>query len=216
MCQGPCIFSFITVAGSVIFTIGVVTRLSIASKAVVFGTVALSQMGGPNAFAQPPQLTGDRLQLFNEHNRHRADHCTPALTWSAKLAADAQTSANRCPMDHNRAELNAEHENENLYHGSGSASFTGPKAAIDFWYGEIKDYNFNAPVLVFDGPMNGHFTQVVWKNTTQIGCATKVCGNTTHWVCRYAPPGNFNAHTPETPATTAVANLNANVLKKCR
>jgi len=169
----------------------------------------------------PPGLSGDLLALFNEHNRHRADHCTPALTWSTKLATDAQTSANRCPTDHNRPELAAQNENENLYWGSGGPSFTGPQAAINSWYGEIKDYNFNAPVLVFNasegkGLPNGHFTQVVWKATTQIGCASKVCGATTHWSCRYAPPGNFNAHTPDVSPAVAVASLNANVLRKCR
>jgi hypothetical protein len=165
--------------------------------------------------------TGDMLVVFNETNRHRADHCTPALTWSAALASHAQTSADRCPTDHNRDELKAQNENENLFNGRGGVEFTGPKAAVDFWYNEINAYKFDAPVLVFDvkegkGPVNGHFTQLMWKATTQVGCAVKVCSNGTFYACRYQLPGNFNAHTPETPQATAVANLKANVAPKCR
>jgi hypothetical protein len=45
----------------------------------------------------------------------------------------------------------------------------------------------------------GHFSQIVWKGTTQVGCATVVCsslGNVTgsnipFTVCNYAPPGMF-------------------------
>jgi hypothetical protein len=155
--------------------------------------------------------------LCTEHNRVRANHCVPALTWSKTQATNAQTSADRCPNDHNRAELKAQNENENLYNGSGSANFTGPQAAFNFWYGEKKDYHFDNPVLVFDakenkGPVNGHFTQVVWKGTGNIGCAVKVCTNGTYYSCRYQQPGNFNAHVPETDAATAKASLTANVL----
>ncbi|GFR71362.1 pathogenesis-related protein 1 [Elysia marginata] len=34
------------------------------------------------------------------------------------------------------------------------------------WYDEIKDYNFDSPG--FSGS-TGHFTQVVWKESTQLG-----------------------------------------------
>jgi hypothetical protein len=161
--------------------------------------------------------TAEMKLLCTEHNRVRANHCVPALTWSKTQATNAQTSADRCPNDHNRAELKAQNENENLYNGSGSANFTGPQAAFNFWYGEKKDYHFDNPVLVFDakenkGPVNGHFTQVVWKGTGNIGCAVKVCTNGTYYSCRYQQPGNFNAHVPETDAATAKASLTANVL----
>jgi hypothetical protein len=44
----------------------------------------------------------------------------------------------------------------------------------------------------------GHFTQLVWKSSTKIGCATVKCGAGTvlsmpswYTVCNYNPPGNF-------------------------
>ena len=37
----------------------------------------------------------------------------------------------------------------------------------------------------------GHFTQVVWKSTTQLGCGLAVNrGNKIYGVCNYSPAGN--------------------------
>jgi len=47
----------------------------------------------------------------------------------------------------------------------------------------------------------GHFSQIVWQSTTQVGCATQYCPNGLantggdvspyFTVCNYSPPGNF-------------------------
>lgn len=51
----------------------------------------------------------------------------------------------------------------------------------------------------------GHYTQIVWRNTTHVGCATKVCDKNSpfqgftrwqFWVCNYSPPGNFVGQRP--------------------
>lgn len=42
------------------------------------------------------------------------------------------------------------------------------KEAIEAWYSEIKDYNYEENKFK---PGTGHFTQVVWKNTTHFGIA---------------------------------------------
>ncbi|KIJ98325.1 hypothetical protein K443DRAFT_104102, partial [Laccaria amethystina LaAM-08-1] len=52
-------------------------------------------------------------------------------------------------------------------------------------------------------PATGHFTQVVWKSTTQVACAMVNCGPgtifpqaSTYTVCRYTPPGNIQGQFP--------------------
>ena len=37
----------------------------------------------------------------------------------------------------------------------------------------------------------GHFTQVVWRGTREVGCGHAQCNGNDIWVCQYDPPGNF-------------------------
>jgi hypothetical protein len=36
----------------------------------------------------------------------------------------------------------------------------------------------------------GHFTQLVWKDTTKMGCALNMRCSMAPYVCQYAPAGN--------------------------
>ena len=73
--------------------------------------------------------------------------------------------------------------------------------AVQAWYGEEKQYNYNNPNWQ---PGAGHFTQVVWKGTTKVGCAAVQCGNLgTYVICEYSPPGNVIGK--DTPVDLAYA-----------
>lgn len=52
----------------------------------------------------------------------------------------------------------------------------------------MKGYDYNEPGF---SETTGHFTQLVWKNTTTMGCGCRLCG-TRGWflVCEYWPRGN--------------------------
>jgi pathogenesis-related protein 1 len=67
---------------------------------------------------------------------------------------------------------------------------------VDAWGSEKKDYN-RASNTCARGKMCGHYTQVVWRTTTDIGCARAVCSDQSQvWVCNYAPPGNWRGQRP--------------------
>jgi hypothetical protein len=72
---------------------------------------------------------------------------------------------------------------ENLAQG-----YTSPTLAIDGWANEESDYDYEKRKFTTEA---GHFTQLVWKNTTSVGCGASDCGND-GWllVCEYWPPGN--------------------------
>jgi hypothetical protein len=36
----------------------------------------------------------------------------------------------------------------------------------------------------------GHFTQVIWRSSKQLGCGMALCRGNHFWVCRYSPAGN--------------------------
>ena len=78
---------------------------------------------------------------------------------------------------------------ENLYGAWGQPVHTSP-AAVNAWYSEVKFYNFGRPGF---GMKTGHFTQVVWKGSRQMGC-----GYSKNYVCcRYLPAGNFMGRFPQ-------------------
>lgn len=167
--------------------------------------IAPECLGDPN----DPGPTSDFTEILNAHNRYRSKHCAPALTWSPELAKGAQEWANACTPDpqfpdrfaHSKeAWTDANGYGENLYWGTNATA----NDAVDWWYNEVNQYNFDNPV--FSNSV-GHFTQLVWQNSKQIGCGLASCGGLNFWVCRYSPPGNWNVQVPGV--------LAANVLKGC-
>ena len=62
---------------------------------------------------------------------------------------------------------------ENLYWKSGRIPTC--KNALDMWYNEIKWYDFSRGGF---SHATGHFTQMVWKSTRYIGCASAKSKNT--------------------------------------
>ena len=91
-------------------------------------------------------------------------------------------------------------ENLSMYY----PDYHGPTAGEEMWYAEEADYDYSTglhkPELGctsnFDPncPMLGHFTQLVWDQSTKLGCgATEVPNQNgkTYLVCRYNTPGNM-------------------------
>jgi hypothetical protein len=71
-------------------------------------------------------------------------------------------------------------------HTGGYASLT---ASVDAWYNEVASYNFANPGW---SGATGHFTQVVWKDTTKLGCAINSgCPQWATYVCQYQIAGNL-------------------------
>jgi uncharacterized protein YkwD len=127
----------------------------------------------------------DAKALTDAHNRLRARHCAPPLAWSTKLAASAQQwagtlRAHGCAMQHSGGP-----HGENL--AGGTAGLLDEAAVVNMWYDESRHYNFKNGGFSMK---TGHFTQVVWRTTTQLGCAVARCPGIDVWVCQYDPPGN--------------------------
>ena len=135
----------------------------------------------------------DAQAILNAHNAYRAKHCVPALTWSPQLAAEAQQWADACPQNgfkHSPGAWQSETGyGENLSWGTNQT----PQGAVDSWYSEIGKYNFAAPSY---SNAVGHFTQLIWRNSKQLGCGMSVCQGFNYYVCRYSPTGNWNTGNP--------------------
>ena len=137
-------------------------------------------------------------ELVNRHNTLRSKHGAQALTKLKALADLAQVTANNCrdqqTLIHSSDYYNNQPVGQNLYMSGGSAP-TGTSVS-NSWYSENVNYNYNTGKPKQTGQVIGHFTQLVWKNSKQIGCAlaTGPWGSYDGYFvcCNYFPAGNYN------------------------
>lgn len=139
-----------------------------------------------------PTLTEDQQEILNTHNRLRAEVNVPPLTWSDELAAFAQEWADQ---------LSGE---DGIRHRGSGGSGTGENIAagnsvglmLSLWADEKDNYNDSAGIC-YSGRECRHYTQMVWRNTTQIGCGIASHGRYGGvLVCNYSPPGNYVGQRP--------------------
>lgn len=149
----------------------------------------------------------DGAALVAVHNKWRAEAgVTTMLSYSPALAATAQAwvdnlkRTNHCRMRHSRGPYG-----ENLYWASALTWSDGrrelqkvsPEKVVDSWGSEKRDYDY-ASNRCLPGKMCGHYTQLVWRATTAVGCAMAVCEDTQEqvWACQYLPAGNWLGRKP--------------------
>ena len=134
------------------------------------------------------------LECLEAHNNYRRTHHSPPLILNKDLCKMAETyskhlSDNVGALEHS---VNRRYRigpvGENLYYCRGKRP-TG-KYVTSTWYDEIKDYDYNT---VWGNSLTGHFSQVVWKGTTDIGIGcTRNEKDQLFVVAHYYPCGNLN------------------------
>ncbi|RDD40428.1 Golgi-associated plant pathogenesis-related protein 1 [Trichoplax sp. H2] len=144
---------------------------------------------------KPGAINEKKLGSFKDvsldaHNNYRAKHGAPPLKWSKECTTHAKKWADYLAKNKKFEHSHQKGFGENLacFMGSAQKEITGHEA-VDMWYDEIKDYNFRRATFT---PGTGHFTQVVWRETTEVGVAmAKGKNNYTVVVANYKPAGNM-------------------------
>lgn len=150
----------------------------------------------------------DREAMLAAHNQWRAEVGVPALRYSAVLEASAQAWAdqlkqtNQCRMRHSQTEGRY---GENLYWSSAlrwsdgrrETAQVSPAQVVGGWGSEKRDYSYDSNSCR-PGKVCGHYTQLVWRSSTEVGCARAVCADSQDqvWVCQYQPAGNWVGRKP--------------------
>ncbi|RDW76647.1 CAP domain-containing protein [Aspergillus mulundensis] len=140
--------------------------------------------------------------VLYSHNVHRANHSSPDVAWSSTLEASAQVLAARCVYEHDTS-INGGGYGQNI--GYGTSSDEVAVMISNLMYNDEMGYYENLygeatpDMTLFE--KWGHFSQIVWKGTTEVGCATVSCpslGNVDSatavpfTVCNYSPAGNYD------------------------
>ena len=132
-------------------------------------------------------------EALESHNRYRKRHNSEPLKLNKDLCEIAQEYAKKLAESnnfiHSGNKYNDKPLGENIFmsnHYPISGKFT-----TDNWYNEIKNYNFDDPGFK-EGI--GHFTQLVWKSTSEVGFGIEICTDGFYYVvANFFPPGNINS-----------------------
>jgi len=158
----------------------------------VGAALAGARQDEPARVAALPQDVSARL--LAAHNVERARVGTAALRWDDALAAEAGVWArelvNTGRWEHDPARHG---HGENLWTGWGNRIWT-PEEMVGDWTAEKRHYVrgvFPDVSRTGDWTAVGHYTQMIWSETTHVGCAIAARGNRSVLACRYSPPGNI-------------------------
>ncbi len=148
----------------------------------------------------------ERIEILTAHNQIRDKLHLPRLKWSNELADIAKDwvytlqENYECQMIHSRIpDLG-----ENLYWASPIMYSTGRKEmqtvrpfdVVGAWGKERKYYRYDINRCAY-GKVCGHYTQLIWRDTTKVGCAKMICPDRSQvWSCNYNPPGNYIGQRP--------------------
>lgn len=135
-------------------------------------------------------------EFLDSHNGVRkavGNPPVPPLVWDEKVAAYAQQYASQrsgdCQLIHSGGPYG-----ENIYMGYG-AGYADPAAAVQLWADEKPYYDYGSNSCSVNECR--HYTQIVWRDSKRLGCASVTCGSgNTFITCNYDPPGNWNGQRP--------------------
>ncbi|KAI8064172.1 CAP domain-containing protein [Gongronella butleri] len=122
--------------------------------------------------------SSDQQAILDAHNKYRAIHQAPPLTWDNTIANYAADYIGKCVFKHSGGEYG-----ENLAGG-----YRDWPSVVKGWYDEVQNYDYSHPGFASN---TGQFTQVVWKSSTKIGCGFAPCGGQRLYMCDYEPAGNY-------------------------
>ncbi|KAL0332249.1 UNVERIFIED_CONTAM: STS14 protein [Sesamum calycinum] len=119
------------------------------------------------------------------------------LQWSQPLAKSASLLVRLQRDKHNCSFANlanSKYGGNQLWAGGFRVT---PRAAVDTWVAEKKFYNYQDNSCAPDHRC-GVYTQVVWKQSVELGCAQAGCAKdqSSLTICFYNPPGNIIGEKP--------------------
>ena len=139
-------------------------------------------------------------RLLIAHNAERESLGLEPLSWNPALAQNAQQWADYLAAT-GRFEHSPENhrnpEGENLW--AGTRGYYQPEAMVGAW---IREKQYFRPGIFPDNSITGrvadvgHYTQLVWRATSEVGCAEAASTREDILVCRYAEAGNYRGERP--------------------
>ncbi|KAI5244000.1 PR-1-like protein [Aureobasidium subglaciale] len=139
--------------------------------------------------AAPAKATTYQQRVLVSHNVHRANHSASNLIWDNALASTAAKIASTCVYAHNTTTDGGGY-GQNIAAGVTADNITAIITEL-FYNNEVSHFNGlygQAQPDMSNFGSWGHFSQIVWKGTSKVGCATQYCPKGLANVGPYTPP----------------------------
>ncbi|WP_338466087.1 CAP domain-containing protein [Novosphingobium sp. ZN18A2] len=166
--------------GRVLAVLGAAVALALTGQ-----SATAQQAAGPNRFAR---------ELLAQHNLERDRLGIARLSWSHKLAQQAEGWAQVLARQGRMV-----HASWSERHGAGENLWMGAAGRYDadFMVGAFVNERQHFVRGTFPGVSDtgrwedvGHYTQLIWPGTKEVGCAVAHNARDDFLVCRYWPAGN--------------------------
>jgi uncharacterized protein YkwD len=151
----------------------------------------------PRSSEAPAPRGAERLReaMLAGQNEARARLGLAPLTWNESLASDARAYAEELArtgrFEHSPQPRGNPPQGENLWTGTRRAY--SYRERVGHWVAEGRFYRpLPVPESSSSGQFGdvGHYTQIVWRATREVGCAEASNRTDDYIVCRYLPAGN--------------------------
>lgn len=143
-----------------------------------------------------PLLDPFSMRLLVAHNQERARLGVPPLAWDPALAASAASYGPALAavgrLQHS-PRASRPGQRENLWMGTRGAY--SPEQMVENWAGERRMFRpgiFPAVSTTGNWLDVSHYTTMIWRTTTRVGCAVHSNASFDYLICRYSPPGNID------------------------
>jgi hypothetical protein len=139
-------------------------------------------------------------RVLDAQNAERVRLGLTPLQWNPQLANSAAAWAKRLAATHrfeHAPEDPFQPEGENLWRGT--HGYFPPEAMVNAW---VREKKYFKPGIFPDNSTTGnvedvgHFTQIAWRNTTEVGCALAENDDDDVLACRYSQAGNYVGQRP--------------------
>ena len=158
-----------------------------------------------------------KKDILAAHNRYRAEVNVTPLAWSDNLSSQAQkcadyNAANSLPSGRQK-HCRTPGFGQNIALSTTSLHLSLIQM-VDAWGSEKKNFlNGRYPSVSATGSPDAvsHYTQMIWQNTSEVGCGKASANGYEILVCDYSPQGNIDetmVYSPEWPAPVSVREAN--------
>ncbi|XP_029452890.1 cysteine-rich venom protein-like [Rhinatrema bivittatum] len=167
-------------------------------QGLVLGWMVLAVAASVQLGLLDTNLATVQNEIVNRHNALRRSVNPTAsnmlrMEWNNQAASNAEKWIKKCIVSNSPRE---ERKTDNFFCGENLFFTTYPAPWSDVmerWFNESSNFIYGTGAKEEGLQIEG-YTQAVWYNSHQIGCAAFRCLNNTYqyfYACHYCPPGNY-------------------------